>query len=156
MTAKNTVVIIVPAVGSMIWKKVLNGPQPSIAAASSSSCGMLRKNWRNRKINRPFLYPMAVADMINSGYGVSIRLINPRKLRNFRYSGTKMVCGGITNIRMTMPKIRALPRNLNRGKTIAAKQRYRRLQNPNTKREDKRIAQRFPVTDLFDGSLDGE
>ena len=36
--------------GSTIFQKKRNGPQPSIAAASSSSAGMLRKNGRSTMI----------------------------------------------------------------------------------------------------------
>ena len=37
----------VPEMGITMVKNVLMGPQPSMAAASSRSSGMSKKNWRN-------------------------------------------------------------------------------------------------------------
>ena len=36
--------------GSRMSRKNLSGPAPSMRAASASSSGTVRKNWRNRKV----------------------------------------------------------------------------------------------------------
>ena len=36
--------------GSMMRKKTVNGPAPSTRAASTSSAGTVRKNWRSRNV----------------------------------------------------------------------------------------------------------
>ena len=41
-----------PDSGMIMFQKMRNGLAPSIRAASSSSSGMVMKNWRNRKMEK--------------------------------------------------------------------------------------------------------
>src|SRR6478752_6666189 len=66
--------------GKITRQKMANSLQPSMRAASESSLGMVRKNWRKRKIlNAP-----PKNDGTQSGKSVPIQ----PKLRNTPYSGT--------------------------------------------------------------------
>ena len=42
-----------PETGNTIDHRIRKRPQPSMRAASSSSDGMLRKNWRNKNTPKP-------------------------------------------------------------------------------------------------------
>src|SRR5450755_2128856 len=68
------------ASGKITRQKMPNSLQPSMRAASDNSPGMVRKNWRNKK--------MLNAPTKNAGTHKGIKVPIQPKLRNTTYSGT--------------------------------------------------------------------
>src|SRR5262249_47122494 len=88
--------------------RIRNSPQPSTRAASKYSSGMVRKNWRRRKIENASPSQLGMI----SGHSVPMKW-NPRKLPSLAqktYTGTTETCGGSISAIRTTRKTALRPR----------------------------------------------
>src|SRR5438270_13569073 len=80
-----SVAIAPPDTGITMFQRIRSRPQPSIFAASSSSDGMPRKNWRSKKTPKP---------PASGGTISAVKLFSQSKRQTVTQLGISQIAGG--------------------------------------------------------------